>query len=280
MSSIATASPAELWRHIDRNAGDEARDGASVSGDAVNEEGAGKCVLLSDPHDLTRDCMADLLRLASSTWTVQPVCDLREAASCPVDLILMRHDGPIAGGAGLRESLSSLGEVYPGVPVVVLCSIADMNDGFEIIRMGVRGYISAALSVDQIISALRLVMSGGVFVAPSSDIDAALTDGVSQSSSFEAASPAASAAVSDAPPLTLREQEVRLQVLQGKPNKVIAFELGISENTVKVHVSRILKKLRATNRTALACIDVAFPTAVARSAAGHGHSLLGVAPGH
>jgi DNA-binding NarL/FixJ family response regulator len=54
--------------------------------------------------------------------------------------------------------------------------------------------------------------------------------------------------------LTPRETEVLARLRQGKPNKIIAFELDISESTVKVFVRRILTKLRASNRTEVACL--------------------------
>jgi DNA-binding NarL/FixJ family response regulator len=56
-------------------------------------------------------------------------------------------------------------------------------------------------------------------------------------------------------PLTLRESEVLACLRQGKPNKIIAHELRISENTVEVFVRRVLMKLHATNRTELAVLS-------------------------
>jgi DNA-binding NarL/FixJ family response regulator len=79
---------------------------------------------------------------------------------------------------------------------------------------------------------LRLAATGGVVVPPCA-----------------AAAEARPAGAGEAPPLTARERDVLRLLSAGKPNKIIAYELNLSESTVKGHVHSILSKLKATNRT-------------------------------
>jgi DNA-binding NarL/FixJ family response regulator len=128
-------------------------------------------------------------------------------------------------------------EKLPHVPVVVLSSHAWKEDPHQlraVLSAGARGFIpSAGMSIQPAIAAIRLVMDGGSF-AP-----ADLVAGTKLSCG-EAAVPART---------TLRENEVLSHLRHGQSNKIIAYELGMSECTVKVHARNIMRKMGATNRT-------------------------------
>lgn len=142
--------------------------------------------------------------------------------------------------------------VHPDTPVVAVLQHADARMAAPLIARKISGLITADSSIEATMAAMRYALAGGRF-APSSLWCAADRD----------MAPAA------APPLTLRaetlelashqetsftprEIEVLHRLRQGLQNKIIAYELGISESTVKVHLRNVMKKLHASNRTQVA----------------------------
>jgi DNA-binding NarL/FixJ family response regulator len=134
------------------------------------------------------------------------------------------------------------------IPLVLLSDREDVDEIVSAIEVGVRGYISTSLEVSEAAAAIQCVEAGGTYVPASALIRIAqdrnvTPDGAAQDlrrSSLES--------------LTPRETEVLAGLRQGKPNKVIAYELKIRESTVKVFVRQILAKLHASNRTEVACL--------------------------
>lgn len=205
-------------------------------------------LLLIDAHDFTRECMADLLAGSDDQLEVRTAAtvldaDLEDCDDCNVVLIRVECGDP--GDARLRQTLAELKDMLPGVPVALLSGRCDMDTALAAVRCGVRGYLSPSLGIEQILAALRLVCTGGVYIAPANGAPGLRLPEPPRRPL--AAEPPASS-------LTPREAQVLAHLRQGKPNKVIAYELGMSENTVKAHVGHILKKLGATNRTAIACM--------------------------
>lgn len=117
------------------------------------------------------------------------------------------------------------------VPVVILSAMEDQAMVSRAMELGARGFIPKSASGDVMLNSLRLVLSGGVCL-PQGYGDGARGD-----------------AQSSMPNLTNRQLEVLRLMAQGSSNKEIARELGISENTVRVHISAIISALDATNRT-------------------------------
>jgi DNA-binding NarL/FixJ family response regulator len=105
---------------------------------------------------------------------------------------------------------------------------------------GAKGYIPVTLGFDIAIEAVRFVLAGGTYVP----IDYLLARTWAGDQPSEA--------VPGAGAITARELAVVRAIQGGKSNKVIAYELGISEGTVKVHIRRVMKKLNAKNRTDVA----------------------------
>ena len=150
-----------------------------------------------------------------------------------VDLILLDLTMPgVRGFSGLMF----LRAQYPSVPVVVVSA----NDDPSVIRrcmdFGASGFIPKTLGVDQMRDAIKRVLGGGVWTPP--DVD--LTGG-SDAQSAELMARLA----------TLTPQQVRVLMMlsEGMLNKQIAYELSVSEATVKAHVSAILQKLGVDSRT-------------------------------
>ena len=150
-----------------------------------------------------------------------------------VDLILLDLTMPgVRGFSGLMF----LRAQYPSVPVVVVSA----NDDPSVIRrcmdFGASGFIPKTLGIEQMRDAIKRVLGGGVWTPP--DVD--LTGGA------DAESAALMARLA-----TLTPQQVRVLMMlsEGMLNKQIAYELSVSEATVKAHVSAILQKLGVDSRT-------------------------------
>lgn len=166
-----------------------------------------------------------------------------EAVSKNDDFDLVLLDLSMPGTSG-HEGLSMLVERLPGVPVVVVSASENPNDVRTAFERGAKGYIFKSAAADLLNLALPLVLAGEIFV-PSAAIDAV---GPVMTSGQNAAgqNPGNSNAV---PNLTPRQEEVLALLALGESNKEIARKLGMIEDTVKVHVGAILKKLHARNRT-------------------------------
>ena len=151
--------------------------------------------------------------------------------------------GPLTNDETLRV-VGSLVDRLATIPLAVVGDTEEIREIIDIIRRGVRGYIPSSLDPMEAAEAIRFVLGGGTFI-PASVLVRALPR---QQNTSEPDAPERDAFTS----LTPRENEVLARLRHGKPNKVIAHELGISQSTVKAFVQRILFKLRAVNRTELA----------------------------
>jgi DNA-binding NarL/FixJ family response regulator len=137
------------------------------------------------------------------------------------------------------QALDILSRFARSVPTVILSSNHDFAMMRAVMVHGAKAYIPMTMGFDIAIEAVRFVLAGGTYVPA----DCLL-----------AATPIA-AATSQRPTggaITTRELAVVKAIQQGKPNKIIAYELNMCESTVKVHVRRIMKKMRARNRTDVA----------------------------
>lgn len=149
------------------------------------------------------------------------------------------------GGTGsddpeVSADLRSLTREYPQVPVIVMGDSEDPSEVLEILSQGARGYIPTSVSLSVAIGALSLAIAGGVFVPASALLHAGQTPRQRR--------PEAETIFG----LTERQAAVAEAIARGKPNKIIAHELNLSESTVKVHTRTIMRKLQARNRTEVA----------------------------
>ena len=141
----------------------------------------------------------------------------------------------------LIDEVIALVSEYRSVPVVVLSDSEDATDLIVALDSGVRGFIPTSVDTGICISAIRLAVAGGVFVP------ASMLSAIRQASDRNVRNPEPHAGI-----FTPRQAAVANALGQGKPNKIIAYELNMAESTVKVHVRHIMKRLEATNRTEVA----------------------------
>ena len=195
-------------------------------------------ILVVDDHALVREGLRHVLQEldeagvdvidAGSGRTAFALADLHP----DLDLVLLDLHMPDMGGI---EALDELGRRHPDIPVVVLSGAENIENMRAAFEHGAAGFIQKSALSDVLISAIRLVFSGGIYVPPQ----------------MAMRPPAARPGGSARGPLELtgRQQEVLQLVLQGKTNKEICRALALAEPTVKVHVSAILRVLGVQSRT-------------------------------
>lgn len=190
-------------------------------------------LLLVDDHALFREALRALLGKVSPEVSVFEAATVQAAlATCADTSIRM-----VLLDLGLAESdgiatLERFRRGCPELPVVVLSGDRDPGLIREAIEHGAAGYIPKSHTSEQMIGALRFVVSGGIYLPP------------------EVLQPAERPAtgIGRFALLSPRQQEVARMLLQGQPNKAIARALSISEGTVKAHVSAIYQVIGARNR--------------------------------
>jgi DNA-binding NarL/FixJ family response regulator len=202
-----------------------------------------------DEHSFTREC------IATSLAQVDPQLDLLSFNSCDgclqstrdLDVILYYAHQSAAHNSNDGQQLAPLKNLLEIAPVIILSAADRPNSVIEALDNGARGYIpTASTSLELAIEIIRLVRAGGTFVPPSS-LALRRTNGRDVTSRMPSAGQ-----------FTPRQMAVLNHLKLGKANKTIAYELAMSESTVKVHIRNIMKKMKATNRTEVACRAQAF----------------------
>jgi len=195
-------------------------------------------ILLVDDHVLFRDGLKALLSQLDPDVELCGAGTCEEALACVGgDYALVLLDLKMPGRNGL-DALAALREAAPTVSVVVLSGEDDPATIRAAIERGAMGFIPKSSTPDLLVHAMRLVLAGEVYL-PRQVLDAKHNDAVP----LALARPDVSALG-----ITPRQLDVLRWVIQGKPNKVIARELGIADGTVKQHVSAVLRCLGASNR--------------------------------
>ena len=200
-------------------------------------------ILIVDDHPLVRDAMAGVVvALASEVEVLQAADCTRGLAlaqnGADIDLLLL--DLNLPGVRGF-EALEQFRHAHPALPVVVVSMYHDGDTVREVIRRGAMGFIPKVCSKEVILGALRLVLSGAVYV-PSQAM-------VEESGLTAVHSPGRAALSLAELGLTPRQGEVLVLMMRGCSNKLIGRELGLAERTVKLHVTAVLNTLRVTSRT-------------------------------
>jgi len=202
-------------------------------------------ILVVDDHVLIREALGGVLReLKGDAAVVIEASDSRQAmrqieANPDIELVLLDLGLPDRDGF---ELMSDLARRHPTVSVVVHSAHQDRERVMKALDLGALGFIPKSARREVLIGAFNLIFSGGVYIPPE----------------IIARRPPAAAAPPEPPSgkasaadlgLTERQMQVLALMMQGKSNKAICRDLDLAEPTVKVHVSAVLKALKAANRT-------------------------------
>lgn len=199
-----------------------------------------KRVLVADDHPLYRDALCAVLPQAcpgSAVVEARSAAEVLELVTSDADFDLILLDLNLPGASGV-SCLRSLRAEAPLTPVVVVSAVDDPGIMSEVVMAGATAYVPKSAPRQVLVDAIRAIMAGGTYL-PAAAV-AALRE--TQSTPPSAAPPAFEA-------LTQRQRRVLGLLAEGHSNKQIARTLGISEVTVKAHVSSILRKFGFTNRT-------------------------------
>ncbi len=193
-------------------------------------------IVLADDHPIVREGLASVLETQPDFDVVGQANDGAEAVDIVValkpDVVLLDLEMPHVDGV---QALRAMRAADPQTKALVFTAFDTDERIIGAVQAGARGYLLKGAPRDELFGAIRIVAQGGSTLQPV--VAARLMERI--------VSPTASAP--DA--LTEREQEVLTLMAQGLQNKEIASQLVISERTVKFHVSAILAKLDAGNRT-------------------------------
>ncbi len=195
-------------------------------------------ILVADDHAIVRKGICALLATEPSIEVVGEAHDgqeaLDKAAGIQPDVILM--DLVMPGMDGL-EATRRITDRQPGVRVLVLTSFAGDDKVFPAIKAGALGYLLKDSGPEELVTAIQQVYRGESSLHPSiaRRLLRELSDPTQRDPGID--------------PLTEREVEVLQLVAQGRSNRDISEQLGISEATVRTHVSKILSKLNLGSRT-------------------------------
>ncbi|MDD4911359.1 MAG: response regulator transcription factor [Sideroxydans sp.] len=201
-------------------------------------------VLLVDDHALFRDGMRYVLQQIGTDVEILDTGNFAEAVqlatiNSDLDLALLDLNMPDSEGVA---SLQLFHQRFPSIPLVVISGSEQRDDIEDVMNLGAMGFISKMLPSKVMLSALQIVMNGGIYVPPQ-----LLMQAVSR---MDAGIPLADKRSQRASKfgLTPRQLEVLQNLSEGLSNKDIAQKMDLAEGTIKIHVAAIYQALHVSAR--------------------------------
>ncbi len=207
----------------------------------------GARIVLVEARRLNRRLLVDWLKRSWPGCRVEAVATPAAFADdgAPVHLALFSFGHGSIAAAGMGAAIRELRRRVGAAPLVVLGEREDRAVVADALALGADGYVPTSFEALLAMRAIEFVLAGGTFVPAMVVAEAGRRAGNGNGGQRSDAGEEDD----DLPFLTPRERDVAARVCAGKPNKIIAHELQISEATVKVFVRHLLSKLGATNRT-------------------------------
>ncbi|MDL2059527.1 response regulator transcription factor [Mesosutterella sp. AGMB02718] len=202
--------------------------------------------IVVDDHSLITEALSALIRADSPSAEVYAANDVVSARRLlaehgeEADLLILDLSMPGVVGTSLLEEFV---KAHPSLKILVLSGLLDRRTVLGVLQKGAAGFVPKTLDAGLLTTAIHFVLKGGVYL-PSRIIEesqrALFFDEASRAMREPAAAPQA---------LTPRQMDVLRELAKGSPIKKICQTLGLSEGTVKTHVSAIYRALGARNRT-------------------------------
>ena len=196
-------------------------------------------ILVVDDHALVREGLHQVLKGLDES------VDVLQAGNCmqgfalaqlhvDIDLVLLDYHLPDMNG---MEALSVFGQRHPELPVVVLSGSANIQIMRQVLQAGASGFVTKSSLSDELLAAVRKVLSGDIF----------LPHELQAAQKWHPGQP--HPANSSKTPLTQRQDLVLRCLLDGMSNREIGDVLHVSEETIKTHITAILRYFDVQNRT-------------------------------
>ena len=218
-------------------------------------------LVIIEHHVLARTCILSILKREFAGFEIVEMpttSGLTWLSGRDVRLIALNIEDKQITDPSIEDSLALITDSYPNAYIALLSNRDDEATASAAMQRGVRGFFPTSIPVDVAIAGLRLVLAGGVYrplpiirqneasglktISPY--VGAHELSGIHEGNGARGILPARTMA-----DLTPRELHVLAALKLGLPNKLIAAKLNLSENTVKMHIQRIMRKCSAHNRT-------------------------------
>ncbi|GLQ07799.1 LuxR C-terminal-related transcriptional regulator [Sneathiella chinensis] len=206
-------------------------------------------ILIADDHPLYRMALCGLLEQLDENANIIDCNDFTELREemykdgPKPDLVILDIKMP---GPKFDDVLTGLKKDFPDIPVVIVSASEELPDMSNALKLGADGYIPKSSSREILLSAIRLVLSGGKYI-PSQAFT--LSTSSPEKTKKTTPQPSSGKATSGTDSLTRRQRNVLDLMAQGRSNREIAEALNLAESTVKVHITAIFRTLGVSNRT-------------------------------
>lgn len=195
-------------------------------------------ILIADDHALFRDGLAMRLEEINPEAILLHAANFSQALKIldkesNIDMIIIDLDMP---DMKWEEGIEEVRKKSENASLVVISASEDIRNIKKILSSGIKGYIPKRSDPKIMHSALKLILEGGTYIPPAL-IETKSENGVGNNHRGSGKT------------LTNRQSQVLDLIAQGKSNKQIAYEMGVSEATVKLHINALLRSLKVNNRT-------------------------------
>ncbi len=195
-------------------------------------------VLITDEQSLFRDGLSLRLKQINQDIAILQSSNLAEmqkilSKESDIDILILDIDLAELNAAEIINKIKTLA---PNTKIVAISSCEDTRNIKKILSCGVKGYIPKRSDSNILSGALKLILDGGTYIPP------AMLDNGLDYNAHQTNSPLKKN-------LTNRQSQVLDLIAQGKSNKQIAYDMGVSEATVKLHINALLRSLKVNNRT-------------------------------
>ncbi len=202
-------------------------------------------ILVADNHTLFREGFSSQLQRFDVLTELQEVRNFSAMSALAdqkktFDLIFVDRD---VLTSDWKEKFQLLQKLFPQSRLVMMSESEDQKDILDAFSLGAGGYITKLSPDSLIINALRLIVDGNLYVPP------AVLKGLQKRSNLSAEGKILTHTLPNGKNLTYRQSEVLQHLSNGLSNKQIAYEMNVSEATVKLHINALLRHLHVENRT-------------------------------